>query len=174
MKPSARTLAKGLNLLLLTIALIIGATFVVALPVLLLSWFLPGVWTEVGRPLSEVFTTRADRVGLNLAPWILAFVTMSLLLGLMLMLRLRRIAQTVQRGDPFSSTNVTDVRVIALLLALGQVVSVGRDVAIAISKRTGGSIDIDAGTWISILILLVLAEVFREGARLKDEEEMTA
>jgi len=31
----------------------------------------------------------------------------------------------------------------------------------------------DLSTWASILILVVLAEVFREGARLKEEQELT-
>jgi hypothetical protein len=32
---------------------------------------------------------------------------------------------------------------------------------------------VDLSTWGSILILIVLAEVFREGARLKEEQELT-
>jgi hypothetical protein len=174
MKYSKRSLANGLNLVLLGFALLIAATLAVVLPVLLLSSLSPEAWTEVGKPLTKIFTPAADRPGLNLAPWILVFVTASLLVGLMVTLRLRRIVQTVLRGDPFSSTNVIDVRVIALLLALGQVVSLGRDVAVVIAKQKGGTIDLELGTWLSIFILLVLAEVFREGARLKDEERMTA
>ena len=32
---------------------------------------------------------------------------------------------------------------------------------------------IDLSTWMSIAILIVLAEVFREGARLREEQELT-
>jgi hypothetical protein len=35
------------------------------------------------------------------------------------------------------------------------------------------SLSVDPSTWGSILILIVLAEVFREGARLKEEQELT-
>jgi hypothetical protein len=35
------------------------------------------------------------------------------------------------------------------------------------------NINIDLSTWMSIAILIVLAEVFREGARLKEEQELT-
>ena len=37
----------------------------------------------------------------------------------------------------------------------------------------GLTLKIDLSTWGSILILIVLAEVFREGARLKEEQELT-
>ena len=35
------------------------------------------------------------------------------------------------------------------------------------------TLKVDLSTWGSILILIVLAEVFREGARLKEEQELT-
>ncbi|HRE44181.1 MAG TPA: DUF2975 domain-containing protein, partial [Terricaulis sp.] len=34
-------------------------------------------------------------------------------------------------------------------------------------------LNVDLTAWASILILIVLAEVFREGARLKEEQELT-
>jgi hypothetical protein len=34
-------------------------------------------------------------------------------------------------------------------------------------------LSVDLSTWASILILVVLAEVFREGARMKAEQELT-
>jgi hypothetical protein len=34
-------------------------------------------------------------------------------------------------------------------------------------------IEIDLSTWLSIFVLIALAEVFREGARLKEEQELT-
>jgi len=160
-------------MLLLVFTLLIGACLAVVLAALATSLLSPAAWSEFGKPLAEMFN-RADRAGLEATPWFLASIAVSLLLGLMLFLRLRRISRTIRDGRPFSTSNITDVRVIALLLALEGMVSLTRDVMIAVLKKTGGEIDIEIGTLLSIFILLVLAEVFREGARLTEQEEMTA
>jgi len=34
-------------------------------------------------------------------------------------------------------------------------------------------LNINLSTWVSIFVLIVLAEVFREGARMKEEQELT-
>jgi hypothetical protein len=57
----------------------------------------------------------------------------------------------------------------ALMVAFGVLVSIfgGPNVDANIT------LTIDLSTWGSILVLIVLAEVFREGARLKEEQELT-
>lgn len=94
--------------------------------------------------------------------------------------RLRRIFQTLIAGDPFHPDNVRRLRVIAVALGameLGRTVLsagarlVAHWLGLGHPNLSGGSINLTA--WFSILVIVVLAEVFREGARLRNEAELT-
>jgi len=170
----ALSLVRGLNLLLLFLIVAAGALLAVVLPVMLGSWLSPALWTDFGRPLAALFGSPVESGSFTLKPWYLATGALLILLTLLLLRRLRMVARTIERGTPFSSDNVTHVRVIALLLGIAELVTLVRGLIVAILKGTGGKVEINVGIWISVLILLVLAEVFREGARLQEQEEMTA
>ncbi len=89
--------------------------------------------------------------------------------------RLRRIFQTLIAGDPFHPDNVRRLRVIGGALAA---LEIGRYVAAGLlrlfmhgaTRLTGG---VSLTTWFAVLVIVVLAEVFREGARLRGEAELT-
>jgi hypothetical protein len=89
--------------------------------------------------------------------------------------RLRRIFQTLIGGDPFHPENAKRLRVIGVALAALQL---GRYAVAAGARwvfhglvRVDGSVSLT--TWFAVLVILVLAEVFREGARLRGEAELT-
>lgn len=91
--------------------------------------------------------------------------------------RLRRIFQTLVAGDPFHPDNVRRLRIIGATMAA---MEIGRYVAAAVfhvifkghaAMRWDGGISLTA--WFSVLVIVVLAEVFREGARLRGEAELT-
>ena len=88
--------------------------------------------------------------------------------------RLRRIFVTLTAGDPFHPDNVRRLRVIGLILAA---LELGRYVFIAVSAWLPGISRANQGfsftAWFSVLVIFVLAEVFREGARLRSEAELT-
>lgn len=89
--------------------------------------------------------------------------------------RLRRIFRTLIAGDPFHPDNVRRLRVIGLTLA---VLELGRyAAAAALGMIVKGRVLIDGGinltTWFAVLVIFVLAEVFREGARLRREARLT-
>jgi len=89
--------------------------------------------------------------------------------------RLRRIFQTLTAGDPFHPDNLRRLRVIGLILAgleVGRYVFWGGLALMApgLNKSDGG---LNLTTWFSVLVIFVLAEVFREGARLRREAELT-
>lgn len=98
--------------------------------------------------------------------------------GFMLILRhLRRIFRTLTMGDPFHPDNVRRLRQIGLILAIvtgGVWLAQGfvsSHVAQGVMDKQGVG---DLLTPIfSVLIVFVLAEVFREGARLRRESELT-
>lgn len=97
--------------------------------------------------------------------------------GFFLILRqLRKIFRTLTLGDPFQPDNVRRLRQIGLILA---VLTGGVWIALSVASRvTHGIIDAqgvgDLMTPIfSVMVVFVLAEVFREGARLRREAELT-
>lgn len=97
--------------------------------------------------------------------------------GFVLILRsLRKIFRTLTLGDPFQPDNVRRLRQIGLILAI---VTGGVWIAQTfVSRLAPGVMDSqgisDLLTPIfSVLVVFVLAEVFREGARLRRESELT-
>jgi hypothetical protein len=91
--------------------------------------------------------------------------------------RLRQISQTLVAGDPFHPQNVRRLQVIAFALAA---LELARYVINPLLKmvvhdshhfRISGGVNLT--TWFAVLVIVVLAEVFREGARLRREAELT-
>jgi hypothetical protein len=89
--------------------------------------------------------------------------------------RLRRIFATLTAGDPFHPDNVRRLRVIGLMLAA---LELGRYAVWFLSGMFLPMVERDEQglsptAWFSVLVVFVLAEVFREGARLRREAELT-
>lgn len=89
---------------------------------------------------------------------------------------LRRIFVTLTAGDPFHPDNVRRLRLVGVIFGG---LEVGRYIlGAALSLMMPGQIKTVEGslnltTWFAVLVIFVLAEVFREGARLRNEAELT-
>jgi hypothetical protein len=94
---------------------------------------------------------------------------------LVIVQRLRRIFVTLTAGDPFHPDNVLRLRVIGLVLAgleLGRyAIWIAGAWLLPGQNKVEPSLSLTA--WFSVLVVFVLAEVFREGARLRREAELT-
>ena len=95
--------------------------------------------------------------------------------GIIVVTRLRAIFKTLIAGDPFHPENAARLRAIGGTLAI---LELGRYVVAAVTRvflhgalHLGGGISFT--TWFAVLVIFVLAEVFREGARLRGEAELT-
>jgi len=87
---------------------------------------------------------------------------------------LRRIFVTLTAGDPFHPDNVGRLRLIGVMLAaleLGRYAVWGISSWAPLVDRVEPNFSLTA--WFSVLVVFVLAEVFREGARLRREAELT-
>jgi hypothetical protein len=87
---------------------------------------------------------------------------------------LRRIFVTLTAGDPFHPNNVRRLRLIGVMLAaleISRYVMWGLTPLIPTIKRSEPNFNLTS--WFSVLVVFVLAEVFREGARLRREAELT-
>src|SRR5512134_317399 len=91
--------------------------------------------------------------------------------------RLLAIVETVRAGDPFVAANADRLQTIARALLALQLLSV---VIGAIGKAVSSPahpVDLDAGFsingWLAVLLTFLLARVFAEGTRLRDDLEGT-
>jgi hypothetical protein len=91
--------------------------------------------------------------------------------------RLLDMVGTVRAGDPFVAANASRLQTIAWALLALQLLSL---VIGAIAKAVaipGRPLDIDAGFsvngWLAVLLTFLLARVFAEGARMRDDLEGT-
>ncbi len=103
-------------------------------------------------------------------------VTAAYTVGLIVVFnRLRRVFATLTQGDPFQPQNVGRLRVIGLALVALEVVGYGLKMALAFALpgRAAAGFSLNLTAWFAILVVFVLAEVFREGARLRHDAALT-
>mgnify|MGYP000692893656 CR=1 FL=1 len=97
---------------------------------------------------------------------------------LVIVKQLRKICQTLVTGDPFVPENAHRLRVIWIAVVVGEILRLASAFLISwMSKNAGGATphttDLRLYTWFLVLALIILAEVFREGARLRQEQKLT-
>jgi hypothetical protein len=178
--PGFRTLGPGSVSSLLKIALDVAYWLLILITGALLLLWLAAVFV----PLSDLNITVTDDSGGRQLP-----LTRPLLLfglgaltayfgGFLMILRgLRKIFRTLTLGDPFHPDNVRRLRRIGLTLAVvngGVWLARGMVAArLAPGILEPQGLDELLTPIFSMLVVFVLAEVFREGARLRRESELT-
>jgi len=156
------------------VALWIGVAVLGALALLsiLLSFnpeFLQGVIQFTGDDGDE-FAANGATMAAGLTAAALYFAGVLVIVG-----RLRRIFVTLTAGDPFHPDNVRRLRFIGLMLGaleLGRYLFWGAS-AWLLPGVSADERAFSLTSWFSVLVVFVLAEVFREGARLRSEAELT-
>ena len=108
---------------------------------------------------------------------IMVFGLASVPLAQVVLMRLREVVDTVGRGNPFELENAARLRRIAwavlgmegLHLAIGSVARY--------ASQSGQSLDIawefSLARWLTVLLLFVLAQVFEQGSRMREDLEGT-
>jgi hypothetical protein len=145
--------------------------FAVALLILLLISFDPQVLPATTLVQAQIL---GHAPGLG-AAIMLAGAELSLIGVIVIVQRLRRIFGAMTAGDPFHPDNVRRLRVIALVLALIEVNGYlfGALDHFALGSRHAPGFNLNLTSWFAVLVIVVLAEVFREGARLRRDAELT-
>ncbi|WP_421789521.1 DUF2975 domain-containing protein [Hyphobacterium sp.] len=112
----------------------------------------------------------------------LPLVVAEILALMVIVHRLRLIVRTLISGDPFVPENAGHLRIIAIAIAAYQTVRYAAQGLIAISLAVFGyqiggvelaRFDLNLGSWFAVAALLVLSEVLREGARMRQEQKLT-
>jgi len=90
--------------------------------------------------------------------------------------RMLAIVGTAIAGDPFTRANARRLRMVGWTLLAIQLLDLAFGaIAMMVTARTGETLgwSPSVGGWISVLMLFVLARVFEQGARMRDELAMT-
>ena len=132
------------------------------------AWFMKAIEVPSGTAAQPIMT------GLRA---IAAFGLMGVPLNHIVLTRLRRIVETVGRGDPFVASNAYRLRTIAwALLGLQLLSLVIGGIGEAISSREF-PLHLDAGFsvsgWLAVVMTFVLARVFAEGTLMREDLEGT-
>lgn len=163
-----------------------AAAYAILLVTIAAGWVSPDILepgaakTQMG-PIT-IFTESGERL-------IWPVVATALLAGgvavggsLVIVSRLRRLFGAFTSGEPFSSDNASHLRVLwitMLVMELSRYAIAGGVFALVSLFGQPEQVDfsvkapVNLTTWGAILVLIVLAEVFREGARLRENENLT-
>jgi hypothetical protein len=172
------SLATGLSLLLDCLRIVLWVILAVAGVLAAL-----GVYVYTAGPADSVFGVRVERID----PWYMTTFAFALAIGalvaaLLVVSRLRAIFATLAAGDPFVPENAEHLRVIAVVIAVFEIARlVISGVASSAIKAAGAeasslpavAVEINLIVWFAVLSLVVLSEVFREGARLRADQQLT-
>ncbi len=118
--------------------------------------------------------------------WAYPFLIAEIVALMVIIDRLRRVFATLIAGDPFVPENARHLQVIAAAIAAYQILRHLTQGAVAMlltlldmDKPVVGGAQLDVipnislGAWIAVVTLLVFAEVFREGAKMRQEQKLT-
>jgi hypothetical protein len=150
-----------------------------------LGWFAP---FQIDRNLdvtSEGVTL--DGEGLAVLGWPVVVATVIaaavVIFGALIIVdRLQKLFANFTSNQPFNRANADHLRVIWMVMLGLELSKFGFALAFGLAFARFGMPDsmdvrieppIDLSTWASILVLIVLAEVFREGARLREDQDLT-
>jgi len=133
--------------------------------------------------------------GPDLPPELLRFLAMDVVLALPLAIaalatltfvvdRLRRIGATLIAGDPFVAENSNHLRAIAIGIGVYQLLHYAANGVLALlftllgrsvegGARVVPEFSLNLSAWFAVLAIFVLAEIFREGTRMREEQKLT-
>lgn len=153
--------------LLVVLNLMMGA----AILMLLVASLVAGHWVMIALGIADT-----PRLGLG-ARLIMVIGILGVPLTHRVLTRLQAIVATVREGDPFVAGNAARLQQIAWavlgLELLHLSVGIVRDFVSSPSARLDIDWSFSLAPWLAILMLFVLARVFDEGTRMRDELEGT-
>jgi len=168
--PAALPIAHGV----LRIVIVLNWLFGAAILVLLIATIVAEQWTMTALGIQPSPDNWPVTNGMRA---IAALGLVAIPLNYVVLKRLLVIVETVRRGDPFVAANAIRLQSIAWTLLVLQLLSmviggVGKAVSTAAHP-----VHIDAGFstsgWLAVLLTFVLARIFAEGARMREDIEGT-
>jgi hypothetical protein len=152
------------------LSILLGVVTTLALAALFFHFDPKFIFDNADFPVADAQTARRIVTG------VLLFSAVYIAGILVIVGRLRRICATLTAGDPFHPDNVRRLRTIGAALAAMELIRY--PIALLAAWLAPEALNSRAFTpnltaWFAVLVVFVLAEVFREGARLRREAELT-
>lgn len=160
----ASILAAGLHVVRIVIFIAFAGLSIAAV----VMPFLPFIAEAVSE--TEHITIDGDLSGgkyVELMSYFVAFGVMLFIVN-----RLLEILKTLRFGSPFVRENAVRFRQVGYALLLGEGAKIAFSILGAIFDAEV-KVDTELMTWIAIIAVFVLAEVFLEGAKMKEEQDLT-
>jgi hypothetical protein len=166
--------ALTISLLFLRILIMLNWLFGAAILALLVATVVATEWTTAALGISPASELRSVLPGLQV---IAGLGVAAVPLYHAILIRLLAIVKTVRSGDPFVTANAERLQAIAWVLVALQLLSLAIAAVGKMVATPTFPIHLDAGLsvsgWLAVLLAFVLARVFAEGARMRDELEGT-
>jgi len=145
-----------------------------AILVLLAAMIVAEEWTLTALGIDSSDPIRPVLMGLR-AIAVLGLVAVPL--NDLVLRRLRAIVETVHAGDPFVAANADRLQAIAWSLLALQLLSMAIGAIGEAISRPADPLHLDAGFsisgWLAVLLTFILARIFAEGARMRDDLQGT-
>lgn len=159
----------------LRVLLVLNWVFV-ALFAILLAALLSPVGAQVLGELSRTMPPDQAAQMVRTMMWLMALGIAAGIAAHLIFTRMLAIVATAIGGDPFTSANARRLRIIGWALLAIQILDLGFGyISLMVESGTdetfGWSPTI--GGWIAVLMVFVLARVFEQGSRMRDELAMT-
>lgn len=162
-------MAKTLRVVILIARIILGCAVVLML--------IAAVWMATSTSLQEEFmgmVEMADKPNsffLPLTCLVLAVISAAWFWVLHI---LSKVVNTLIEGDPFVIANINRLRMMWIIIALTEVFRMVMKVYATSGIESGDNgWEIRIGTWFLVFVIATLAEAFRHGAKMRQEQELT-
>ncbi len=156
--------AKALGVILFLVQMALVAALIFLLGLALAALF--------GPVDTEIFETKEASPGGYMAA--IFYAAGNLLVMIVVVWQLRKLVATLRAGDPFVPQNALRLRYIWIAVAIGELArTILQPFLERVDPGAALTINVRAHVWFFILVLIVLAQVFREGARLRAEARLT-
>jgi hypothetical protein len=162
----ATILAVGLHV----VRVIVWIAFVGLTTALVIAPLLPFLAEWASKAEGVNFEEDIDFGGQDFVKLLYHFITFGVMLYVIE--RLLELLRTLRLGSPFVKENADRFKRVGFALLFGEAAKILIGIAAAIFDADV-DIDIELITFLSIAAVFVLAEVFSEGARMKEEQDLT-
>ena|GEM_PF-977275 len=166
------TVARSLNYILVIVLAVLAISSVVLILIGILMLFPNGIRDNIFNELQSknLDMPSSASQGQLLAMTCFAFAIISGAYAGVLVI-LRKIVKTLMQGDPFVPANISRLRIMWIILAASEVFRMLIQVVSA--EGDASMISIRLGPWFMVFVIAALSEVFRHGAELRRDQELT-
>ena len=163
---------------------IASALYVLMNVIMILGWIIFGICLAVlaitsvidlsgGQMKADLF---AGYLSVDTGTYLIGFANLFIIFGgfILMASQLKKILKTLIDGDPFVPDNAGRLTRLAMIVAGMEILKHILGFTVKMFEiATSVSFSVNLASWVAVITLTVLSQVFAEGTRLREEEKMT-